>query len=150
MCFDNELSNSEVSQYFESVLIPQIDTTRVCNHYYKPEHNIIILLNSLFKNSDFFMKNPDEAELVIKKLFKKMLDYTHQPYFIAYYLFTVQRLIYHESNTITKNQNVIVSRLISSEMRIIFSKISAGNYANSFLECYNDRFLKFNYKGLSI
>ena len=96
------------------------------------------------------MKNPDEAETVIKKLFKKMLDYKHQPYFIAYYLFTIQRLIYHKSSTLTKNQNVIVSRLISSEMRSIFSKISAGNYASSFLKYQHDKFLKFNYKGLSI
>lgn len=143
ICFDNQYGNIEVSEFLGSTFLEEVMKD-------KSDPNIYILINCLLKNSFYLLERQEECEIIVRKLTRKMVSLSSSPYTLAYLLSSLQGLVFHGNTTLTRNQNLVIGRLISTELRPIFQKISSSHFFDSFVSNIKKRFIRFNYRGISV
>lgn len=142
-CYENVNNKIFLSDHFEDLLLKNLE-------FDSRGYNVMITIKALLKNNKVLLFNKQRVKNCLRKIFDQFSKEHKNPLRLAYYLFTVQHMIYFNSFSIRANQNFIISHLISSKLNHIFKSLHSDNLRNKIRDDISRPKITFNNRGKTI
>ena len=143
-CSQNQLNKRYLNKYLNSLFLSNLKLDG-------KGYNVIVLLNYLLSNNQAILFDAKKASSTIHSIFENFYLEKDNSIRLAYYMYTLQRMIYFNSFSIRQNQNAIISRLVSSNIQHkVLSRVNNANLVRTLARDFKLKPKKFNYKGKSV
>lgn len=136
-CFENVNNKIYLSEHFEELFLKNLDLD---SHGY----NVIVLLNSLLHNNRMILFDSTRVNFFLKRIFNQFLKEEKNKLRLAYYMYTIQQMIYFNSFSIRANQTSIIKNLTSSKTSHIFKNLVSNRLFETLSSDLDKGTIEFN------
>ena len=142
-CHQSKKNKEYLSEFLEPLFLKYIKNDSI-------GYNVCTLLNNLLENNKTILLETQRCKYLFNQIFESMIGDKENYYRIAYNLYTLQSCIFYKDKCLRKNQNILISSLISTKLQPVFKRVSSYMLVNTIVQDLKQPSFFFSYGGMNV